>query len=341
MSHLAAVVSAPKAPLEVQEIETPQPGPDELLIKNEIIALMPIDAKIARFAMLPIEYPAVLGSSFAGTVIGVGAEVTGFDVGDKVVAVKTAGTTGNKYSAFQRYAVCRALTATKLPSDAALDTAVRLVGNLATVSALFNANLNLARPGPGISAQLQGKRILIYGGTSSLGSLSVQYLTQAGYDVITTTSPRHEAFVSHLGASRVIDHTQPFETTVKELVAAGAYDIVVDTISNSETIKITGEVLAAQGGGKIYALQPAFGPEILPAGVTRNFESWSLLLGKEEHAKLLEWTFGTYFPQALAQESLIPVPARKIPGGLAGLDHALDVLIRGVSSEKLIVDPWE
>jgi Zn-dependent alcohol dehydrogenases len=73
MSHLAAVVSAPKAPLEVQEIETPQPGPGELLIKNELIALLPIDAKIARFAMLPIKYPAVLGNSFAGTVIGVGA----------------------------------------------------------------------------------------------------------------------------------------------------------------------------------------------------------------------------------------------------------------------------
>ncbi|KAJ5604119.1 hypothetical protein N7537_007075 [Penicillium hordei] len=341
MSHLAAVVSAPKAPLEVQEIETPQPGPGELLIKNELIALLPIDAKIARFAMLPIKYPAVLGNSFAGTVIGVGADVTGFEIGDKVAAVKAAGTTGNKYSAFQRYAVSRALTATKLPSDAALDTAVRLVGNLATVVALLNASLELVRPSSGISAQLQGKKILIYGGTSSVGSLSVQYLTQAGYDVVTTTSPRHEAFVSRLGASQVVDHTQPFETTINELVEAGPYDIVVDSISNSETIKITGEVLAAQGGGKIYALQPAFAPEALPAGVTRKFESWPLLLGKEEHAELLEWTFGTYFPQALAHESLIPVSARKIPGGLAGLDHALNVLIKGVSSEKLIVDPWE
>ncbi|KAH6869519.1 chaperonin 10-like protein [Thelonectria olida] len=341
MSHLAAVVPAPKASLEVREIETPQPGPHELLIKNETIALQPIDAKIARVAMLPIEYPAVLGSSFAGTVISVGAEVNGFDVGDKVVAAKTAGATENKYGAFQRYALSRALTTTKLPSNATLDTAVRLVGNLATVPALFNATWKLARPNPGTSAQPQGKKILIYGGTSSLGSLSIQYLTQAGYDVVTTTSPRHETFVSHLGASRVIDHAQPFEATVKELVTAGPYNFVVDTISNSETIKITAEVLASQGGGKLYAVQPAFGPETLPAGVTRNFEGWSLLLGKEEHAELLEWTFGTYFPQALAKESLIPVPARKISGGLAGLDHALGVLIQGVSSEKLVVDPWE
>ncbi|KAM5350283.1 hypothetical protein ACJ41O_006788 [Fusarium nematophilum] len=341
MSHLAAVVPAAKAPLEVREIETPQPGPDELLVKNEIIAIQPIDAKIAKVAMLPLEYPAVIGSSFAGTVVGVGAEVAGFDVGDKVVAAKTAGAGDNRHSAFQRYVVANATTTTKIPSNASLDTAVRLIGNLATVPALFNATLKLARPDPGVAAQPQDKKVLIYGGTSSIGSLSVQYLTQAGYDVVTTTSPNHEAFVSRLGASQVIDHTQPFEATVKDLIAAGPYDVVLDTISKAETVKLAADVVAAQGGGQVYALQPPFSPETLPDGVTRTFEGWSLLLGQAENAELLEWTFGKYFPQALAKESLIPVAGRKIPGGLAGLDDALSVLIKGVSSEKLVVDPWE
>ncbi|RSL89368.1 hypothetical protein CEP52_014934 [Fusarium oligoseptatum] len=332
MPHLAAVQPAPKAPFEVKEIETPQPGPHELLIKNEAIAIQPIDAKIARVAMLPIPYPAILGSSFAGTVTAVGPEVTGFAVGDKVVAAKTAGA---------RSVISSAATTTKLPSDASLDTAVRLVGNLATVPALFQATLKLARPDPTTPAQPQGKKVLIYGGTSSIGSLSVQYLKQAGYDVVTTTSPRHEAFVSRLGASQVIDHTQDTDTTVKALVAAGPYDVVVDTISTAQTVKLLADVLAAQGGGNVYALQPPFAPETLPDGVSRIFEGWSLLLAKEEHAELLKWTFATYFPQALAKDSLIAVPPRKIAGGLAGLDNALDILIKGVSSEKLVVDPWE
>ncbi|KAM0437885.1 hypothetical protein ACHAPT_002250 [Fusarium lateritium] len=341
MSHLAAVAPAPKAPFDIKEIETPQPGPHELLIKNEIIAIQPIDAKIARVAMLPIPYPAILGSSFAGTVAAVGPDVTGFAVGDKVVAAKTAGANENKYSAFQRYVISSVVTTTKLPSDVALDTAARLVGNLATVPALFNATLKLARPDPSAPAQPRGQKILIYGGTSSIGSLSIQYLKQAGYDIVTTTSPRHEEFVSRLGASKIIDHTQAAETVVKDLVAAGPYDVVVDTISSAQTVKLLADVLVAQGGGSVYALQPAFGPETLPDGVSRTFEGWSLLLAKEEHAELLEWTFATYFPQALAKGSLIPVPPRKIDGGLAGLDHALDVLIKGVSSEKLVVDPWE
>lgn len=338
MPHLAAIAPAPKAPLELQSIETPQPGPHELLVKNEIIALQPIDAKIARVAMLPLEYPAVFGSSFAGTVAKVGAEVTSFAVGDKVVASKTAGAMDNKYSAYQELVICSVLTTTKVPNDTTLEKAVRLVGNLPTVPALFNAALKLARPLSGTVSPYQGKKILIYGGTSSIGSLSVQYLKQAGYEVITTTSPQHAAFVSRLGASQVIDHTKPLEVTVKHLISAGPYDVVVDTISNSDTIKINGEVLAAQGGGNIYALQPSFGPETLPAGVTRKFEGWSLLLGRAENTDLLKWTFETYFPQALANDSLIPVPERKIPGGLSGLDNALNILFKGVSSEKLVVD---
>ncbi|KAJ4258238.1 hypothetical protein NW762_008387 [Fusarium torreyae] len=339
MPHLAAQVPAAKAPLVVKEIETPQPGPHELLVKNDIIALQPIDAKIAKVAMLPLPYPAILGGSFAGTVEKVGPEVTSFQVGDKVVGMKTAGAVKNEYSAFQEYTISDETTTTKVSDDATLDLAVRLVGNLPTLPALFHATLHLERPVPGGKPQSQGKRILVYGGTSSIGSLAIQYLTQAGYEVVTTTSPQHKDFVSKLGASNIIDHKQDAETVVKELIAAGPYEIVFDTISTAETVKLNADVVAAQGGDSVYALQPPFAPETLPEGVTRKFEGWSLLLGKEENAELLKWTFHTYFPEALASDSLISVPARKIPGGLNGLNDALDLLFsKGVSSEKVVVD---
>ncbi|KAF5026507.1 hypothetical protein F66182_1367 [Fusarium sp. NRRL 66182] len=322
MPHLAARVPAAKAPLVVEEIETPQLGTREILVKNRIIAIQPIDAKIAKVAMLPIPYPAILGSSLV-TVIG----------------MKTGGAVQDKYSAFQEYSISNVVTATKVPDDATLDLAVRLVGNLPTVAALFNAALKLERPVPGSQPQARGKRMLIYGGTSSIGSLAVQYLTQAGYQVVTTTSPQHQGFVSKLGAIRVINHRQSFEDTLRDLVAAGPYDMVLDTISTADTVKLNAQVVAAQGGDSVYALQPPFAPETLPAGITRKFEGWSLLLGKEENAELLEWTFATYFPQALAHDSLISVPARKIPGGLGGLNDALDLLFfKGVSGEKVVVD---
>ncbi|KAF5986655.1 alcohol dehydrogenase [Fusarium coicis] len=339
MPHLAAQVPAAKAPLVVREIETPQPGPNELLVKNQIIAIQPIDAKIAKVAMLPLPYPTVLGSSFAGTVEKVGADVKDFKVGDKVVGMKTAGASDSKYSAFQEYSISSEVTTTKVDDDETMDLAVRLVGNLPTIPAIFNYTLKLERPVPGQEPKSQGKRILIYGGTSSIGSMTVQYLTQAGYEVITTTSPKHKDFVSQLGASNIIDHSQEPEALTKDLIAAGPYDIVLDTISTGATVKLLADVVAAQGGDSVYALQPPFGPETLPTGVTRKFEGWSLLLGKEENVELLKWIFGTYFPTALATKSLISVSARKVPGGLGGINDALGLLFpKGVSGEKVVVD---
>jgi hypothetical protein len=54
MPHLAAIILGAKAPLEVQEVQTPRPGPGELLIKNELVGLQPIDAKFAKAAMFPL-----------------------------------------------------------------------------------------------------------------------------------------------------------------------------------------------------------------------------------------------------------------------------------------------
>jgi NADPH:quinone reductase-like Zn-dependent oxidoreductase len=54
------------------------------LIKNELVGLQPIDAKFAKAAMFPLQYPVVLGTSFGGTVTAIGDDIAGFSVGDKV-----------------------------------------------------------------------------------------------------------------------------------------------------------------------------------------------------------------------------------------------------------------
>ncbi|KAF0318590.1 F-box domain protein [Colletotrichum asianum] len=333
MPHSAAVIPAATTPLVVQDVETPQPGSHELLIKNELIALVPIDAKLAKLGVFPIPYPAILGTSYGGTVTAVGPNVTDFKVGDKVASAKTAGAEGNKFGAFQKQVIARDVTTSKLPASVDFSGPVGLIGNFSTVIGLFNEHLGLHKPDAHSKSPPNGKKILVYGGTSSFGSLSVQYLAQAGYDVVTTTSPRHKSLVAKLGAVKVIDHTQSSDAVIKALNAEGPYDYVVDSISLPDTIKITGGVLGAQGGGKIYALLPPFGPDDLPAGVTREFGSWSAPLGEEKNAGLLKWAFNTYFPQAIAENKLIPLPTQKIDGGLGALNEALDILNKGVSAK--------
>ncbi|KAK1574614.1 alcohol dehydrogenase GroES-like domain-containing protein [Colletotrichum navitas] len=327
MSHLAAVQPEPKARLEIQNVETPQLGPDELLIKNELIALVPIYAKQIKLAFFPPQYPAILGNSYGGTVAAVGSNVTSFKVGDKVAAAKAVGDSGNKYGVFQD----------KVPANVDLDIPAGLIGNFSTVVGLFNEHLGLERPDPVGQASLKGKKILVYGGTSSFGSFATQYLTQAGYQVVTTTSPPHKDLVAKLGAVHVVDHTQSQDAIVKELVSQGPYDYVVDSVSLEPTFDVLTQVVAAQGGGKIYTLLPAPDASNIPEGVTVEFAPWGLPLGKKENAELLKWAYGTYFSQAIANNKIVALPSQKVDGGLEGLNKAVDVLFKGVSGAKVVV----
>ncbi|EXJ91830.1 hypothetical protein A1O3_00380 [Capronia epimyces CBS 606.96] len=346
MANLAAIIPAAQAPLEVKQVEKYTPGPKEILVKNEAIALIPVEAKIAKFALIPIPYPANLGLSYGGTVEAVGAQVTRFKAGDRV-GVRTNGMgTGLQYGGYQRYVVAPEDTATQVPDGVEVGTVASILGNLNTVLGLFNARAKLDRPaldGNNSSAN-KSKKVLIYGGTSNLGTLSVQYVAQAGYSVVTTTSPKHARFVESLGPVHVVDHTQDHAALVKALVAQGPYDLVVDTISLPPTVAVNAAVVAAQGGGQVLTTSPPFGPgpHDLPEGVTRVFASWPDIIPSEGEPGLELWAYKTYLPHVLASGTLIPPQTEKVPGGLAkGVNDALDKLIVGVSGVRLIVDPWE
>jgi hypothetical protein len=100
-------------------------------------------------------------------------------------------------------------------------------------------------------------------------------------------------------------------------------------------------VKAAQGGGEVNCTRPAFTPETLPDGVSRKFHSWPTFLDTEEHAGLKRWTHETYLSEGLAKGKIIPLPVKKISGGLNNINEAVQHLWKGVSGVKLIVDPWE
>jgi NADPH:quinone reductase-like Zn-dependent oxidoreductase len=339
MSNRAGIIPSAKAPLEVQDVEKYTPGPEELLVKNTSIAFNPIEWKVARLALVPLEYPNILGNSFGGTVEAVGSGVTGFQIGDKV-AVSRKRDSGPKYGAYQLYVLGHAANTVKLPEGVSVDTGSSIILNFRTAAGVLTATAGLDMPGTG-QVPAKGKKVLVYGGTSSLGSLAIQYATQAGYTVVSTTSPNHEPFVSTLGAAKLVDHTQSPDAIKVALIGEGPYEVVFDTISLPPTVAITADVLKAQGGGKIYTVQPAFGPETLPEGVTRHFDAYAQLLEQPEHMVTVEYLANKYLPKALAEGKLKPIPIEKLSGGLAAVDAVLTRGFRGTSGVKLVLDPWE
>lgn len=107
--------------MEIVDAEANQPGPGEILVKNEAIAIQPLDAKMLlggyRGAGGVGKYPAVLGTSGAGTVEVVGEGVSEFTVGERVVFDTRAlvkPETNSREGTWQRFVVVSSKTAAKV-----------------------------------------------------------------------------------------------------------------------------------------------------------------------------------------------------------------------------------
>ena len=106
MSNRAAFVESAKGQIIVRDAETVQPEAKEVLIKVQACAIQPADSKVAKLAIMPMEYPAVLGSPVAGIVEAIGADVTKVAVGDRIVCgTKVFVAKKAKYGGLQRFSV--------------------------------------------------------------------------------------------------------------------------------------------------------------------------------------------------------------------------------------------
>jgi NADPH:quinone reductase-like Zn-dependent oxidoreductase len=48
MPHQAAIIKAATTPLVVESVETPSPGPGQILVKVDVVAFNPLEAKIQK-----------------------------------------------------------------------------------------------------------------------------------------------------------------------------------------------------------------------------------------------------------------------------------------------------
>lgn len=298
----------------------------------------------SRFEIHPVLYPNILGISFAGVVESVGAGVTRFSPGDNVAVIRAESTLDDaRFGAFQQYALAYADSTSKLLPGTTLVAGAATILNLATVTSALTVFLGLDRPALAGSAQHNGKKVLIYGGSSSSGGLAIRYATGAGYEVVTTSSPKNHDFVSSLGPAIVIDHTQPTSKVAVDLREYGPYHKILDTIGLPPVTNIMTEYLSSIGGGSYNSLVPALGSENpIPNNVERKFESYGWIYDQPQHKELREWFYNELVPQGLATGIIIPTRPQWVKGGLEKTQHALDLMDRGeVSGHKLVMDPWE
>lgn len=178
-----------------------------------------------------------------------------------------------------------------------------------------------------------GKTLVIYGGSSSVGSMATQLAATAGIHVITIVGTHAFDFSKRCGASQVIDRHDHLiaDKVVQAIDRAGQDEFVgiFDAISTPETYANDLAILARSGGGHLACTHPP--PDEVPANVKAG-----MIFGVNDVATPVWREFVT---PALQDGKLQCLPPPVIVGkGLQYIEDALKKCRAGVSTTKLVVE---
>jgi NADPH2:quinone reductase len=200
--------------LQLVEIEAPQPGPGQVLVRHVAIGLNFIDT-YHRSGLYPVKLPCIPGGEAAGDVVAVGEGVSRFKVGD---AVAYAGGLG-------AYAECNVVPETRLV------TVPTSLGPVAAAAALLKGmtvEFLLRRCYPVKS----GDTILVHAAVGGVGQIMVQWAKAIGAEVIATVgSDDKAARALELGADHVILYRhQDVAAEVKRITGGKGVPVAYDSV---------------------------------------------------------------------------------------------------------------
>ena len=197
--------------LQVVDVERPEPGPGQVLVRVRAAGINPGEASIREGRMaqrFPATFPSGQGSDLAGVVEQTGAGVDGFDVGDAVL-----GFTHSRAS----HAELVATEADKLvpkPANVPWEAAGALFVAGSTAYAAVRA--------VGLGA---GDTVVISAAAGGVGTLATQLAREAGATVIGLASPEHHDWLERHGAIPV-RYGEGVAERIRE--AAGTVDAFMD-----------------------------------------------------------------------------------------------------------------
>jgi NADPH:quinone reductase-like Zn-dependent oxidoreductase len=200
-----------------------------------------------------------------------------------------------------------------------------------------------AVPASPLPSSEQEKKILIWGGSSAMGSLAISYAKQAEYIVISTSSKHNFDLLRSLGADHIFDHSDP--ATVDAIRNLFPIDYWLDTISLKPTLSTILNILAPEGqpatkANILLLLPPAWlGIDSFPEGVTTQF--YQVSTDAPENAEWREHFLGRdgFMEQGIKSGVIKGVPPRVL-GGLDKVEAGLDAVHNGVSGKKIVIKPW-
>jgi putative PIG3 family NAD(P)H quinone oxidoreductase len=209
--------------LRIEQRETPQPGPRDVLIEVKFAGVNRPDLmqRAGKYPPPPGASP-ILGLEVSGQIVACGAEVIEWSVGDSVCALTPGG-------GYADYCLTDAGHCLPIPQGFDLAQAAALPENLFTVWA------NLIERG----RLKAGEYVLIHGGSSGIGYLAIQLAREHGATVFTTVgSETKMEFCRSLGVTLAINYRiQDFVEEIERATNRRGVDVVLDMVGGEYLAK--------------------------------------------------------------------------------------------------------
>lgn len=339
------------------------PSADVIVINTKAVAINPIDWLIQQKGDIMytwLKYPFILGIDVAGEVVEVGKNVTQFKVGERVIGL-ARGTDKDlndpAYGGFQDYSILEPKLTTHISDTMSYEDAVVVPLGAATAAAGLFQKDHLGLQLPTLKPTPTGKNLIVWGGSTSVGSNAIQLGVAAGYEVFTTCSPRNFEYVKKLGAAKAFDYNS--KTVIPDMIqafegktAAGALSIgdggaeacmaILEKVQGNKYIAMASFPVLKDLQSLVFLRTVlhfitwiiSFKVKGLLKGVKSNFLIGSTIVHDEVGTAI----FGDFLPKALETGAFVPAPEAQVFGkGLESIQAACEYQQKGVSAKKVVV----
>jgi len=210
----------PPEVLHLAEVERPAPNDDEILVAIHATSVTRSDAHLRAGTPFVQRFQSglrrpkrrILGHELSGEVVEVGSAVTSFEVGDRVFGALP-------YLALRTGAYADFMTVPEGWPLARIPDGMSFEDVAAVADGAFCA-LNAYRP-----VEVEGKDVLVYGASGSIGTAGVQLGAYLGAHVTAVCNTKNVDLVRSLGADEVIDYEREDFTR-----NGNTYDVIFDAV---------------------------------------------------------------------------------------------------------------
>jgi NADPH2:quinone reductase len=236
--------------MQLEDVELPPPGPDQIRIRHTVIGVNFVDT-YHRSGLYNLPLPMTLGSEAAGRVESVGENVRTLKVGDRVAYCMVRG-------AYAEAATIPAWNAVKLPPSVSDEVAAASLLKGLTARYLLKATYQVKR----------GETILFHAAAGGVGLIACQWAKHLGARVVGTVGSEEKAALAKANGCDVVLNVRndDWVKQVRELTGGTGVPVVYDSIGK-DTFMRSLDCLRVRGllvyFGNSSGAVPPFDPLIL------------------------------------------------------------------------------